>query len=413
MRAPKRIIVLPSDKPRKRGVDAWLDFEEFGVWSEDFARVVPLAKIDIPEPWSEVKLRENVELMARTGKTRPVRLSMGPSGRYSISDGIHRCNAAIQLQYDAVPAIVTVERRTPPPAPDDKKELERLRAERAGWDLFQRIKREYNGPIDWGNVHDDGGFILVMERNDPNAEFKWKVKYALVPGGMEAQMSGAFTGTAQGSIQDVASQLARMMLVTTRNAMSIKRKISKITKWVRSICAMTKKASWRSEFGSDWAVPQEIDALVSSGQLEDSSWHNDTSPSFRRTTPEQDGSIKMLWVDHPDPDQREMYGTRFGVMLLDKEYNPLYEDHTLETDNLNEALTELMRPTSQQTGGMPVATRKEIEERLYDLQRKTVGENEPLDPTAQQEADSLLKEYQSLTGRSAPGFWTGKIPRRT
>jgi hypothetical protein len=73
--------------------------------------------------------------------------------------------------------------------------------------------------------------------------------------------------------------------------------------------------SWRNEFGTDWAVPQVIDAHP---ELTDTSWHNDVSPSFQPRAMadyEQDEVQFRLWVQHPDPLQRE-YSTDGGRYLV-------------------------------------------------------------------------------------------------
>ena len=69
--------------------------------------------------------------------------------------------------------------------------------------------------------------------------------------------------------------------------------------------------SWVYEFGAEYAVPQCILDAHAEGKLVDASWHNDVSPSFART----ECCSTRLWVEHPDPAQRE-YGEewkRFNV----------------------------------------------------------------------------------------------------
>jgi hypothetical protein len=50
-------------------------------------------------------------------------------------------------------------------------------------------------------------------------------------------------------------------------------------------------------------IPKEIIALMRSGEAEDISWHNDTMPSVGKEL--SNGIIVKLWVDYPDPDDRE------------------------------------------------------------------------------------------------------------
>jgi len=91
--------------------------------------------------------------------------------------------------------------------------------------------------------------------------------------------------------------------------------------------------SWKEEFGEEFAVPPEI-----SNQMLDDSWHNDVCPRF--TSP--DISNIVVWVDHPDPDQREMCGSRFTV-IVEKEYGEAITSVQLSTDTASEVLDEVVR----------------------------------------------------------------------
>lgn len=95
-------------------------------------------------------------------------------------------------------------------------------------------------------------------------------------------------------------------------------------------------SNWSSEFTLDYDMPAEIVALVSAGQLTDVSWHNDVCPSF--TFAGSDESAR-LFVDHPDPEQRETSGSRFVVCLYDEEEEFL--GTSIETDSLPEILVYL------------------------------------------------------------------------
>ncbi len=114
--------------------------------------------------------------------------------------------------------------------------------------------------------------------------------------------------------------------------------------------------SWQSEFGEEYAVPEEI-----SKALYDASWHNDSAPSFWRkddpasATPHTETSLTaefptyIMWVEHPDPAQREMGGKRFGVAkYIDR--GDAYDIETIiETDDAAEALKSIMaQPMSTQ-----------------------------------------------------------------
>ena len=66
--------------------------------------------------------------------------------------------------------------------------------------------------------------------------------------------------------------------------------------------AAAQPARWVTEFGADYDVPDAIAALG------DRSWHNDACPSFG----DLEGDVRV-WVEHPDPGQRESGGPRFAV----------------------------------------------------------------------------------------------------
>lgn len=72
--------------------------------------------------------------------------------------------------------------------------------------------------------------------------------------------------------------------------------------------------TWITEFGADYAIPEEIEQLVTDGLACDSSWHNDAMPSFEyihefKTDINyahklEDLTLRMF-VDHEQPEQRE------------------------------------------------------------------------------------------------------------
>lgn len=72
-----------------------------------------------------------------------------------------------------------------------------------------------------------------------------------------------------------------------------------------------------------------MDSLPDLTGFEDTSWHNDTCPSFKRDN-------FHVWVDWPDVKDRECQeGTRFVVCKLDNEgyLTNDYEDVVVETDD--------------------------------------------------------------------------------
>jgi len=70
---------------------------------------------------------------------------------------------------------------------------------------------------------------------------------------------------------------------------------------------------WMKEHGGRYAVPPEIDALVSAGLLADESWHNETSPRFVQ---DHGGMCIVLWVERPAAADREDASLpRFALMV--------------------------------------------------------------------------------------------------
>jgi hypothetical protein len=70
----------------------------------------------------------------------------------------------------------------------------------------------------------------------------------------------------------------------------------------------------KNEF-PNYIIPASVLALVREGLLEDTSWHNDVSPSFEGYLPYRRVGVR-LWVDHTDPALREVGGARFTVVRL-------------------------------------------------------------------------------------------------
>lgn len=95
---------------------------------------------------------------------------------------------------------------------------------------------------------------------------------------------------------------------------------------------------WEREFGAEFAVPQEIDALVDKGILTDCSWHNDAFPMFER---EMCGYVIVLGVDHPTKAQREFpddSSTRFMVWTRAEDGETDSIHHPWQTDSLEDAI---------------------------------------------------------------------------
>ena len=80
---------------------------------------------------------------------------------------------------------------------------------------------------------------------------------------------------------------------------------------------MTDQRTWKNQFGEKYNPGAAVATLVESGILTDSSWGNDTCPSFtrwRNAEHDEDTPRVVLWVEHPAPDSRENAGPRFTVI---------------------------------------------------------------------------------------------------
>ena len=90
-----------------------------------------------------------------------------------------------------------------------------------------------------------------------------------------------------------------------------------------------------------YTVPQEILALVTSGELIDLSWHNDASPSYGVVL--LDEVNVCIWVDHVERKAREVLDKRFFVSSYNHEHvnlHPFNDGQILSTDDVAEAITK-------------------------------------------------------------------------
>lgn len=90
-----------------------------------------------------------------------------------------------------------------------------------------------------------------------------------------------------------------------------------------------------------YTVPEEIQALVDSGELKDLSWHNDAAPSYGVVL--LDDVNVSIWVDHVDEEKRGNEGERFFVSVYNHEYvnlHPHNDGQIIGTDNVDEAIAK-------------------------------------------------------------------------
>ncbi len=99
----------------------------------------------------------------------------------------------------------------------------------------------------------------------------------------------------------------------------------------------------RSEFGPEFSVPVDLlNYLLALGSgWEDTSWHNDSCPTFVH---EELGL--RLWVDAEKDADREWNGmSRFAVSETDEEGSE--NEPLLRTDSVNEVLTFLQQMSKE------------------------------------------------------------------
>lgn len=138
--------------------------------------------------------------------------------------------------------------------------------------------------------------------------------------------------------------------------------------------------TWRTEFGSDYDVPQEV-----TSQLVDVSWGNDAAPSFVNRGDEglQHDEMYRLWVEHPDPMSRDFAGgdnKRFVIV-----YGP--DDIVFETDDVGQALAKMAELSAKKAQLAPKSVQAEsIVAALLDGSKKAAkiierGVRPAVDPT--------------------------------
>jgi hypothetical protein len=86
---------------------------------------------------------------------------------------------------------------------------------------------------------------------------------------------------------------------------------------------MNSKSLWITEFGKDYDIPAEI---LNHPKMVDCSWHNDMCPHWENVS----NPRLFLWVEHPNPELRELPMKRFLIGSGDMDI--------LETDDVNAAI---------------------------------------------------------------------------
>jgi hypothetical protein len=88
------------------------------------------------------------------------------------------------------------------------------------------------------------------------------------------------------------------------------------------------------EFGRGYPMPPKLLEFVTTNGFEDTSWHNDISPSFTYTGK---GFNVIIWVEHEDPEERES-GSHNRFMLTFGSVDHSEHVDLLDTDSLDELL---------------------------------------------------------------------------
>lgn len=96
--------------------------------------------------------------------------------------------------------------------------------------------------------------------------------------------------------------------------------------------------SWKEEFPAGYDVPWELEKLVEHGVLEDTSWRNDPAPSF--SAPLRDRAWIRLWTEHPTPEHRRGFSSRYAL-VFQKDLTLPFGETLLETDDIKMALYNL------------------------------------------------------------------------
>ena len=105
---------------------------------------------------------------------------------------------------------------------------------------------------------------------------------------------------------------------------------------------------WQEWF-PDFKVPGDLQKLVNSGLLIDSTQRQDTSPNFNAVL--SDGSVLTFWVEHPLAGKRIGQFKRFGITVAAPGQG---SQSVIETDKLSVAM-EALRAILRSEGGPRMA----------------------------------------------------------
>jgi hypothetical protein len=155
VKAPKPLPYKLHNNYAKANVD----FADDGYWYEEVFQYIPIEQIKF-DPWNNERAKDNLNKLVDTKSMPPVIASFdSEKQKYILTDGNHRTNAAKELGYTHVPAIVSLKRTT---APKSDAGTEKYRTQTIGWMLGNKIRyiKSVDG-IDVKNVTDNTCDLII------------------------------------------------------------------------------------------------------------------------------------------------------------------------------------------------------------------------------------------------------------
>jgi hypothetical protein len=118
---------------------------------------------------------------------------------------------------------------------------------------------------------------------------------------------------------------------------------------VEMMALAPRKEGWKKWF-PNYGVPKEIQMIVNSGILRDTTWEHDAAPNFDAIL--SSGEIVTLWVENPISDNRISMDSRYALTIAPE---GLRAGQTIiETNDLGDLL-EMFRKIMREGGGPRLA----------------------------------------------------------
>jgi len=193
-----------KEPPKDNYASAFLDFEDQGYWWKTELEEVPLNRIE-NDPWNPERLKTAIQKLKATQKTTPVFLSYDEhSGKYKVSDGNHRTEAAKTLKYTHIPAFVSRKVFQKPPY-DSRIDQERLK--QIGWSLAYQVRHKKS--VDFVDINlKEGGFDLKIETHNATNEWKYIIFAQKINNGLKIELNGqSFSGSIEQCSDWISSKI--------------------------------------------------------------------------------------------------------------------------------------------------------------------------------------------------------------